>query len=232
MNRSIHRSLLGALAASWCFTSPACTGIQPELRSLLEQVSAQDGQFQHLGPPVEMGETGTARFVKTLYEGFVPHRALELVTFIDRFYRAPANRGFDEVLARVDKTLREDGFDGQDQRLQLSYIKVGDVDQAWTPVSAKLVLKVDGEAQRVRHSFSKSEYVDRFMLPINAPSCHIEAEVALHLDDVRKGMWLVTDVKASQVKYRAKNCGAAGVISAFLQPFNQDPLGRNRHLDA
>src|SRR5262245_24552556 len=225
MNRSIHRSLLGALAASWCFTSPACTGIQPELRSLLEQVSAQDGQFQHLGPPVEMGETGTARFVKTLYEGFVPHRALETVTFIDRFYRAPANRGFDEVLARVDKTLREVGFDGQDERLQVSFIKVADVEHAWTPVSGKLVLKVDGEEPRVLHAFSKSEDVDRVMLPINAPSCHIEAEVALRLDDVKKGMFLVTNVDAAQVKSRARNSGAVGVISASLYSFNEDTTG-------
>src|SRR5262245_66416405 len=120
----MNRSLLRALAAALCFSSPACTGIEPELPSLVEQTTAQDGQGLHVGPPVEMDQTGTARFVKTLYDGFHPARALELVTFIDRFYRAPANRGFDEVLARVDKTLREAGFDGQDQHLEVSYIKV------------------------------------------------------------------------------------------------------------
>jgi hypothetical protein len=185
-----------------------------------------------LGPPVEVDEKGTARFVKTLYDGFRPARALELVTFIDRFYRAPANRGFDEVLGRVDKFLREVGFDGQDQRLQVSYIKVADLDQAWTPVSGKLVLKVDGEEPRVLHSFSKSEDVDRVMLPINAPSCRLEAEVALRLDDLKKGMLLVTNVDAAQVKSRALNRGAVGVISASLKPFNEDPTGAKRHLNA
>ena len=228
----MNRSLLCALAFALCCTSPACTGIEPELRSLVEQTSTQTEQGWHIGPPVEIAETGTARFAKTLYDGFRPHRALELVTFIDRFYRAPANRGFDEVLARVDKALREIGFDGQDQRLQVSYIKVADLENAWTPVSGKLVLKVEGEEPRVLHSFSKSEDVDRVMLPINAPSCRIEAEVALRLDDVKKGMLLVTNVDASQVKSRARHKGAVGVISASLRSFNEDRTGAGRHLDA
>jgi aminopeptidase YwaD len=228
----MNRSLLGALLSALCCTLPACTGLDPELRSLVEQTAQQDGQNKHLGPPVEVADTGTARFVKTLYDGFKPHRALELVTFIDRFYRAPANRGFDEVLARVDKTLREVGFDGQDQRLQVSFIKVADVEDAWTPVSGKLVLKVEGEESRVLHQFSKSEDVDRVMLPINTPSCHIEAEVALRLDDVKKGMLLVTNVDAAQVKSRALNRGAVGVISASLRPFNEDTTGAKRHLEA
>ena len=228
----MNRSLLGALVAALCYSSPACTGVGPELRSLVEQTSASDGQNKHLGPPVEVSQTGTARFAKTLYDGFRPARALELVTFIDRFYRAPANPGFDEVLGRVDKSLREVGFDGQDQRLQVSYIKVADVEDAWTPVSGKLVLKVDGEEPRVLHSFSKSEDVDRVMLPINAPSCHLEAEVALRLDDIKKGMLLVTNVDVSQVKSRALNRGAVGVISASLFPFNEDKTGAKRHLNA
>ena len=128
--------------------------------------------------------------MKTLYDGFRPHARSSSSRFIDRFYRAPANQGFDEVLTRVDKTLREAGFDGRDQRLQVSYIKVADIDKAWTPISGKLVLKVEGEEPRVLHAFSKSEDVDRVMLPINAPSCHIEAEVALHLEDLKKGMLL------------------------------------------
>src|SRR5262245_1914424 len=166
-------------------------GLENELRSLIDATAAQVGEQPfHQGPPVEVAETGTARFARPLYEAFRPARAMELVTFIDRFYRAPANQGYDEVLARLDKSLREIGFDGQDERLQVEFLKVADLDHAWTPVSAKLVLLVEGEEPRTLHAFSKSEDVDRVMLPVNAPSCNLKADVALRLDDLRKGMVL------------------------------------------
>jgi hypothetical protein len=213
--------------------SLACRGIEPELRSLMQATDAQVGlQIKHVGPPVEVAGTGPARYVRALHEAFRPHRAMELVTFIDRFYRAPANQGYDEVLARLDKALREIGFDGQDSRLQVEFIKVSDVERAWTPVSGKVVLQVDGEEPRTLHSFSKSEDVDRVMLPVNAPSCNLRAEVALALDDIKKGMVLVTDVKAEQVMMRARNRGAVAIVSASLQPFNEDSTGAGRHLEA
>ncbi len=229
----MNRSLLGALAAALVISSLACTGLEPELRSLVQQTDAQAGkQDWHVGPPVEVAETGPARFTKVLYEGFRPHRALETVTFIDRFYRAPANEGYDEVLEKLDKALHDIGFGGADTRLELELLKVSDLPKAWTPVSAKLVLRVDGEEPRTLHAFTESEDVDRVMLPVNTPSCELKAEVALRLGDVKQGMVLVTDVGAEQVMMRARNCGAAAIVSAYLQPFNVDTSGANRHLEA
>jgi hypothetical protein len=157
---------------------------------------------------------------------------MELVTFVDRFYRAPANHGYDQVLARMDKDLREIGFDGEDERLQVEFLKVADLEAAWTPVSGRLVLHVDGEEPRTLHAFTKSEDVDRVMLPVNTPACDLKAEVALSLEDIRKGMVLVTDVKAEQVMMRARHKGAAAIVSASLYPFNEDKSGANRHREA
>lgn len=211
----------------------SCRGIEGDLRSLMQQTAAQAGiQEWHEGPPVEVLDSGPAPLVRALYEGFQPERAMDLVKFIDRFYRAPANRGYDEVLTRLDKELREIGFGGPDGRLEIGFLKVSDIEHAWTPIAGQLTLLVDGEEPRVLHAFSKPEDVDRVMLPINAPSCDFKAEVALHLDDLKKGMVLVTDVRSDQVRARAKDRGAVAVISASLFPFNEDPNGFHRHMDA
>ena len=219
-----------ALAAVLLF---ACQGIEPQLRTLMEATDAQAGlQDFHVGPPVEVTDTGPARFVHGLFEGFQSKRAMTLVTFIDGFYRAPANRGFDEVLERLQHELKEAGFGGEDARLGLEFLKVSEVEHAWTPISGKLVLMVDGEEARELHGFTEPGDVDRVMLPINAPSCDVKGEVALRLDDIKKGMVFVTSVPCSQVLARAANRGAAAVISCSLYPFNEDPSGAERHLDA
>ncbi|HEX6882924.1 MAG TPA: M28 family peptidase [Planctomycetota bacterium] len=220
------------LALAWVGLS-ACRGIESELRSLMQATDPAAGvQAWHTGPAVELAPTGPARFARVLHEGFRPHRAMELVTFIDRYYRAPANEGYDEVLARLDRELRELGFDGDDARLRVDFLEVGDVPQAWTPLSGRLVLHVDGEEPRVLHAFTKSEDVDRVMLPVNAPAADLKAEVALRLPDLRQGMVLVTEVPAEQVMMRARNGGASAIVSASLYPFNEDKTGAKRHLDA
>lgn len=230
MNR---RCVLGTIASALLLAASACTGIEPDLRSLVRATEAQAGvQPWHVGPAVEVGPTGPARYTQALYDGFRPQRAMELLTFIDRFYRAPANQGYDEVLTRLDKELRKAGFGGEDKRLKLDFIKAAEIEDAWTPVSASLVLQVSGEEPRTLHAFAKSEDVDRVMLPIHAPSCDLTGEVALRLDDLKQGMVLVTNVAASQVMARAKSRGAAAVISASLYPFNEDHSDAKRHLDA
>lgn len=224
---------LGASALASAVGMLACTGIEPELRSLLRQSEAEAGvQDWHVGPPVEVAATGPARYVRPLHEGFRAQRAMELVTFIDRFYRAPANRGYDEVLARLEQELRKAGFGGEDTRLELGFLKVADLEHAWTPIAGRLVLEVSGEEPRVLHAFSKPEDVDRVMLPVNTPACELTGEVALRLDDLKKGMVLVTNVDAEQVMMRARNKGAAAIVSASLYPFNEDKSGAGRHLDA
>jgi hypothetical protein len=223
---------LSALAPAVLSLACGATGIDPELRSALQEVTAETADQKHVGPEVDVLDTGPARYVAALHEAFREHQALELVAFIDRFYRAPANQGYEEVLKRLDLALREAGFDGGDERLQLDYIVVNDKEQAWTPVRGELVLLVEGEEPRVLHAFSKSEDVDRTMLPVQTPSCSITAEVALHLDELRKGMIFVTDVPASQVMGRARDRGAVAIISASIEPYNEDETGSKRHVDA
>jgi len=228
-----HRCSRASLAVLAALMGWACAGIEPELRSLLEATAQESAaQEKHTGPSVEIADSGPARYVRPLHEAFRPHRAMELVTFIDRFYRAPANPGYDEVLERLDRALSEAGFGGADARLSLEYLEAPQPEHAWTPLRAELVLLVDGQEPRVLHSFAKSEDVDRVMLPINASSCDLTAEVALRLDELRKGMIFVTDVRSSQVMGRAKDRGAAAVISASLEAYNEDKTGAQRQLEA
>jgi hypothetical protein len=228
----MNRSLAAHVPVGVVALLLGCVGVDPELRSLLGEAQGSGGvRAQHQGPAVEAAATGPARFAATLHQDFDAERAFELVKFIDRFYRAPANEGYDEVLERLAGLLREAGF-GSDERLGLEFLKVADVERAWTPVAGELVLKVDGEEPRVLHAFEDSADVDRVMLPINAPSCSLEAEVALRLDDLKKGMVLVTDVSTAQVVARARSRGAVAVISASLHSFNEDKSGAQRHLHA
>lgn len=211
----------------------ACTGMggfKKSLQPIMQEMQAGHQEW-HVGPEVTIAETGTAPFVKALLDAFDSDRAIELVKFIDGRYRAPANEGYDEVLDRMADELAEAGFDGSDERLSFEVIE-SVTQTGWTPRSAKLVLDVDGEEERVLHAFDSPEGVDRVMLPINAPSCAVEGEVALRLGDLKKGMILVTAVKPSQVMRRANGRGAAAVISASLLPFNEDPTGEERHLDS
>jgi hypothetical protein len=214
---------LGALAA--CSSSP-------DLESFLRAFPAETpDQEWHVGPGVHISEAGTARFVTPLYEAFDLERTMETVRFVDRFYRAPANEGYDEVIDHLLGALEEAGFGGMDDRLLLEVIEEDPI-SAWTPRSGSLTLLADGEKPRTLHAFDTSEGVDRVMLPVYTPSCDVQGVVATELDELKAGMILVTDVSATQVLRRARSRGAAAVISASLADFNTDPSGQKRHEDA
>lgn len=219
------RSLPLALSILACSSGP---GIE-ELRAVLPQEAYDQGS--HVGPEVALSEMGPARFTDQLHAGFDMQRALETVRFVEGFYRAPANDGYEAVLDHLQAELKQAGFGGSDERLQLEVL-LGDEVNAWTPVSGNLTLLTDGEEPRTLHSFAAPGDVDRVMLPIHAPSCDVQGMVALSLDQVKKGMILVTDVSASQVMARARSRGAVAVISASLSGFNTDPSGADRHLNA
>lgn len=227
----IRSSLFGSLLALALLAAPSCRGLEAELEPLVQATNPREGvQEFHLGPPVEVADSGPARFVRTLHEGFEPARAKEFAAFIDRFYRAPANDGYEAVLARLDEELRELGF-GQDARLVLDYIEVEVVD-AWTPLSGSIELRVDGEEPRMLHAFARGDEVDRVMLPVNTPSCALEGDIALGLNDIKQGSIFVTDVDAEQVMTRARSRGAVAILSSSLYPFNVDRSGKQRHLEA
>ena len=215
------------------FVLCACSAPGPDLRSVLQDGAATaPAQEWHVGPEVHVDESGPARFVKLLFDGFREKRAMDMVGFIDRFYRAPGNRGYDQVVDRLEAELREAGFGGDDPRFELEIIENEASSFAWTPMSASLVLRVGGEPDHTLHAFASPEGRDRVMLPVNSPSCDVEGEVVFHLDEIKRGNILVTDVSASQVMRRAQSRGAIAIISASLATFNEDPSGAERHLDA
>lgn len=217
-------TLLGAL----CLVA-SCHGLDPELRALVE--ATQEIEQKHVGPSVEPASSGPARFVKVLHEGFRPTRARELVAFIDRYYRAPANEGYEAVLGKLEADLKEIGFGGEDTRLFLDFLETEEMN-AWTPLSGKIVLRVEGEEPQTLHAFSKGDEVDRVMLPVNTPACALTGDIALALNDITQGSVFVTDVAVGQVMSRAKSRGAAAILSASLRAFNFDKEGKDRHREA
>lgn len=227
----IRTSLVGLASILTPVLCSSCRGLESELAPLIEATNAQEGvQDFHVGPPVEVADSGPARFVKSLHAGFKPARAKELAAFIDRYYRAPANEGYEAVLAKLEADLRELGF-GTDARLVLDFLEVEEV-AAWTPLSGKIVLEVDGEEPRTLHAFARGDEVDRVILPVNSPACALEGDAALGLNDIKQGSVFVTDVDAEQVMTRARSRGAAAILSSSLYPFNVDRSGKNRHLEA
>ncbi len=215
-----------------------------EIPAGLRELGADEVDFEwdHRGPGVVFDDAGTARFARRVFEAFDVDRAMETVAFTDRYYRAPANDGYEAVLDRVASQLKQAGF-GSHVRLKLfeyeSAVTSRSLESrdrvpapAWTPLSASLTLKVPGERDRVLHSFENPGDVDRVMLPINAISADVEGPVALHLEELDEGEILVIEAPAqNRVVVQAKDAGAVAVVSASLYPFNQDTTGAERQLD-
>ncbi len=199
-------------------------------------------ESNHRGPKVAPGDTVTARFAKSLHAAFEEQRAMALVKFVDGYYRSPGNEGYEAVLEKLHGQLAAAGF-GTDPRLKLFFIetpleaphwgKSGRFPvKAWTPLAGSLVLHGAGEPKTL-HAFDQPSGIDRVMLPVHCDSFEIEGPVASNLESVTKGSLLVTSAVPSRALLsRAHAMGALGVVSGYLETYNQDPLGKNRHLDA
>jgi hypothetical protein len=191
----------------------------------------------HRGPPMVAGRDGTARFVEPLLERFERERAFERTRFIDGFYRAPANDGFEATLARVETDLRAAGFGGRPELL-LEWLEQplagrGDAEgRAWTPLRARLSMQTS-KGERVLHAFDAPSGRDRVMLPVGTPSCDVEGPLAFSVDEVDPGELLVLSgsPRGSELR-RAQERGAVAALSAYLPEFNVDPSGAERHVDA
>ena len=225
-----------ALLALGCSSSSLPRGLD-EAVLLGDENASSTGNERHRGPGVVAGGEGTARFASALHERFERERALERTRFIDGFYRAPANDGFEATLARVEADLRAAGFGASDQLLlewleQPMQTRGGAPSPAWTPVSGRIELR-GGRGQQVLHAFSAPGDRDRVMLPVGTPSCDVEGALAFSLDELDAGEVLVTDASPDGGALRgASEKGAVAVLSAFLPKFNVDPSGAERHLDA
>ena len=205
----------------------ACGGLPPGLPENVDQE-------WHVGPEVHVDVTGPARFAGPLFKTFRPQKAMELIRRFENTPLAPGNAAFDAELDHVAEILRQAGFDGSDDRLKLEFIETELGTAAWTPVSAEVTLTPAGGKPVVLHSFTDVTDADRCMLPVYAPSCEVEGPVALSLADIDPdaGSILVTKVPIRQVLDRARNRGAAAVISASSFDFCEDPSGQERHVDA
>jgi len=204
---------------------------QPPAAAPAPVQAAPAGLFKHAGPPVAPGGTGPARFALLAYEAFDAERALQLVEFVDRFWREPGNDGYEAVLARLKEELAGLRF-GEDPTRTLQWIETPQKDPAWTPLSGKLTLRTQS-GERVLHAFDTPEGRDRLMLPKNAPSAEVEGPIALALEDVQPGSLLVLEGRAGRKLLEdARARGAAAVLSASLEAYNTDKSGQERHLDA
>jgi hypothetical protein len=222
---------------------------QPSIESVAAEIAAADAAStrmlgaRHAGPPVPAGKTGPARFVPSLFERFDEARALEVAAFADRFYRAPANDGYEATLDHVAERLRSAGF-GAREGFELEFITTARTASAgasgerapipaWTPLSASVALVGSDGERRVLHAFDEPGDMDRTMLPVNAPSANVTGRAAFSLDELDAGEILLIDAEPlRRVLASAERMGAAAVISSYLAPFNVDPTGRFRHLDA
>lgn len=198
----------------------------------------------HEGPAVVAGANGPARFAALLLEEFDAEHARGLLEFVDGFYRAPANDGYEAVLSRLEAELREAGF-GRQSGFELTWIETplaapvwehgGERAPvpAWTPLSASLRLRGGDGKERTLLEFAAPGDAARTMLPIHAPAADVVGPVVFELDGLQPGSILVTHAAPGRsVIQRAAAQGAAAVLSCYLESYNADPTGRGRERDA
>jgi aminopeptidase YwaD len=198
----------------------------------------------HSGPAVVAGAGGPTRFAALLLEEFDVVHARGALEFVDGFYRAPANDGYEAVLARIESDLRQAGYGSQagfevaviETPLEASSWELGGERSqapAWTPLSASLRLRGGDGSERELLAFTGPGDAARTMLPTHAPSADVAGPVVFELDTLVPGMILLTRAAPSRsVIQRAAQLGAAAIVSSYLESYNVDPTGRGRERDA
>lgn len=183
------------------------------------------------GPRVAPGASGPTRFVGPLLAAYDDQAALATTRFVDGFYRAPANEGYERCIDHVRGRLAAEGF-GERPGFELSVIETALSTPAWTPRSASLELLTD-DGPELLHGFDQPHEADRVMLPIHAPSADVSGRVVFELDELEEGDLLLTDAGLGGRLLRgAAKRGAAAVLSSSLNDFTVDPNGGDEHEDA
>lgn len=222
-----HLILIAALCA--------CQDTGPSLEEIGVGLGVQVEGYRHgyhTGPDVfYVPGTGTDRFAQAVYQAIDAEAAMRTVEFVDAYYREPANEGYDAALDHVIAGLRAAGF-GESEGLELRIDERPLGHLAWTPRSGSLTLVQPDGASSVLHHFDVTQDQDRCMLPVNAPSADVRAGLALSLEELERGEILVTDKPLGAVLSAAREAGAAAVLSSHLFEFNEDPTGKQRHLEA
>ena len=221
------------IAAGWLTLASSAIALGTTRTTYQEARAQAEAPAQsHLGPQVAPGKTGPARYVSVVYEHFDEEAALATAAFVDRYYRAPGNHGYNATLDHVRARLETAGF-GSHPGLELAQIETPLRSPAWTPISGSLrVLSSSGEVE-VLHSFEKGTDADRVMLPINAPSTDVQGRVVFDAADVTEGTLLVSEknVGDREIAQLAKK-GAVAVVCSSIASFTRDPSGGDEHLDA
>jgi len=232
--------------ASTVYLGGCASSSGPPLPEKFEQRSPVLGG--HNGPPVDQGQTGTARFVNPLLDAFDVDAALSIATFLDGFYRAPGNDGYDESIERVIAALYGAGF-GVSSGYSLSVSRQPLGESAWNPISARIAavagrgavaeaarrgVKARGGAAREVEmmGFELQSDRDRVMLPVGAPSCALEGQIAVGLGEVEPGRVLLTDRPLKVIEQEAVEAGAVAIVSDYIFPYCVDPSGDKRDYDA
>jgi len=219
------------LAVALCSSCASAPQIPPPDQLFAAQDRPDPGTHTG-GPGVIVSDAGPARFVAGLYDAFDVERALATTAFMDARHRTPGGPGFDQSLDRIAAELRRAGF-GSQARLELHEVLAALADPVWIGTSARLAMRTPDGHEEVLHEFSSPADRDRCLLPRHAPSARIEGEACFSLDELRPGGVLVTETLVRpDLVLRARNGGAAAIVSASLGTYNVDPTGRERHLDA
>ncbi|HVS17772.1 MAG TPA: M28 family peptidase, partial [Planctomycetota bacterium] len=243
---NVLRSLQVCLPALGLVALGACRSEGATDLDSLTRLPSEDAliESEHRGPPVVAGAGGPTRFTAALLEQFDAVHARGLLEFVDGFYRAPGNDGYEAVLERILEDLRAAGY-GSREGFELSVLEApitGNVWDdgsgrlpvpAWTPLSASLALvRSDGQSRELA-AFDEPGDVARTMLPIHAPSCDVSGRIVFELDEVEAGSVLVTHAAPRRsVIQRATALGAAALVSSYLESYTVDPTGRGRERDA
>lgn len=184
------------------------------------------------GPSVRLGSGGPARFVASLYQAFDVERAMSVVADMDGRIRTPGSPGYDATLDQIEAALRVAGF-ADAGRLRLETLRSPTEQPAWIPRASRVALVANDGREHVLHAFDDPADRDRSMLPRPVTSFDVRGPVAFDLETLHAGEILVTRTRVRRdMVNRVRRAGAVGIVSASLQSYNLDPLGRERHLDA
>lgn len=197
-------------------------------------------QGGHIGPAIDQGDTGTARFALPLLEIYESNAAMALAGVLDKERRPPASEGYDRAIDRIIADLYGAGFgdpsSGGDAGYGLEVLASALAQPAWTPISAKI--SVVGKPTRGANrkipiaEFSRPGDVTRTMLPRGVESFRMTGNAVFNMDELTPGAILVTDQSVRSVEQEAAERGAGAVVSSFLLDYAVDPTGQDRHFDA
>lgn len=202
------------------------------LRRELQRATRELDQSFHVGPPVELGVDGPARFIRPLGRAFERARALELVRALDAAFRAPANPAYDAALERIEAYLRQAGF-GEDERLALEWLVEPTPVLAWTPLSARVELVDASGRTELLHEFAGPADRARTLLAQNSPGAELEGQVCASVDELPadgSGVLVGLDSPAALLASLAGR-RAAAVLAAPLSSYHRPDGGPDESLD-